>query len=173
MKRLKKYVGKSAWLEMLIVTACIAGVAAMVMPGSTEASTQIAKPAAVMAPHPALDALKQARMQIELFRLQHGDKAPDIDSTWAILLNKSSGLFTGPSADSKGGPYGPYLMEKPRNPLNDSTSVDKKATGNATGWVYASGKLRLVVPSTLKERGDYPYFFRKPDQNNDDFVFVP
>lgn len=173
MKRIQKYVGKSAWLETLVIVLCLTAVAAMVMPGSTEASATAIKPAVQMAPSPAIDTLKQARMQIELFRLQHGDKAPELDSTWAVMLNKSSGLYAGPGADAKGGPYGPYLLEKPRNPLNDSTSVDKKATGNATGWVYTKGKLKLVVPNNIRDRGEYPYFFGKPDQNNDDFIFVP
>lgn len=173
MKRLKKYTRKSAVVETLVIVACLGVVAAMAIPGSSKASTQTIKPATDLAMSPALDALKQARMQMELFRLQHGNKSPQIDSTWAILLNKSTGVFTGPGADAKGGPYGPYLLEKPRNPLNNSTSVDSKLTGNATGWMYAGGKLKLVVPSTTKDRGDYPYFFGKPEQNNDDFIFVP
>jgi len=51
--------------------------------------------------------------------------------------------------------------------------VDKKAGGNATGWVYQDGKLRLVVPNNIIERGEFPYFYGKPEQNNDDFIFVP
>lgn len=173
MKRIQKYMGKSALIETLVIVACLGIVAAMVIPGSTHADTTIMKPSVEMAPSPALESLKQARMQVELFRLQHHDKAPQIDSTWAILLNKSTGAFTGPGADTNGGPYGPYIQEKPRNPLNNSTSVDKKVTGNATGWAYAGGKLRLVVPNNIKDRAEYPYFFGKPNQNNDDFVFVP
>ena len=94
--------------------------------------------------------LQIARSQIELYKLQHGDRLPDFRShQWEQLLKTTDqdGKFT------RGARYGPYMHAAPKNPFNGFSNVEVtndpaagpgyRAKGSQVGWVLDqnAGKL--------------------------------
>ena len=94
--------------------------------------------------------LQTLTRQIELYRLEHGGKLPNIDH--ANRDDRSTGRFVQrltSRTDAVGrvaaaGDYGPYLMEWPANPFSDTAVATKILFGTdatsprdgTTGWYY-------------------------------------
>jgi general secretion pathway protein G len=117
-------------VEILIVVIILGILAAIVIPQFTNASQDARK-------NSLSSQLQTVRSQIELYKLQHQDKLPDVVTSWTKLTSKTD--VTG--AVSATGSFGPYLQQIPVNPLNSQTAVingDGTAapTGTTTGWVY-------------------------------------
>ena len=100
-----------------------------------------------------LSSLQTLRSQIELYKLQHQDKAPDFKryAAWAQLLKATHADGT---VDATGA-LGPYLSGVPVNPLNGSATVglsqrdptpgEPLRTTNTIGWVYCVTTERLYA----------------------------
>ena len=115
-------------VEILIVVIILGILAAIVIPQFTNASQDARKSS-------LSSQLQTIRSQVELYKLQHQDKLPDIITTWDKLTKKTD------VAGAAGGTFGPYLQATPTNPLNTQSGVingDGSAapTGATTGWVY-------------------------------------
>src|ERR1041385_3789953 len=94
-------------VEILIVVIILGILAAIVIPQFTNAS-QDARESAL------LSQLQTLRSQIELYKLQHMDKLPDLVTNWNPMTTKT---------DIDGGvagalDYGPYMQSAPTNPVN-------------------------------------------------------
>ena len=123
-------------VEILIVVIILGILAAIVIPQFTNASQDARK-------NSLTSQLQTIRSQIELYKLQHQDKLPDLlgTSSWTLLTQKTTMQGTVTSAGS----FGPYLQQVPTNPLNLGTGI-VQGTGAAisgnnatTGWVYDYG----------------------------------
>jgi general secretion pathway protein G len=124
-------------VEILIVVIILGILAAIVIPQFTNASQDARK-------NSLTSQLQTIRSQIELYKLQHQDKLPDINdgagAKWNILTQKTTVL----GAVSSTGSFGPYLQADPVNPLNTKKGVIQGTgaaapTGADTGWVYDYG----------------------------------
>jgi general secretion pathway protein G len=121
-------------VEILIVVIILGILAAIVIPQFTNASQDARKSSLT-------SQLQTIRSQVELYKLQHQDKLPDVTGAgWVLLTNKTTMQGTTGS-----GSFGPYLQAIPVNPLNNGTNV-VQGTGAAisgsnatTGWVYDYG----------------------------------
>jgi general secretion pathway protein G len=134
-------------VEILIVVIILGILAAIVIPQFTNASQDARK-------NSLTSQLQTIRSQVELYKLQHQDKLPDIITTgWTLLTNKTNAAGTVTSVGS----FGPYLQQVPVNSLNQGTQV-VQGTGAAisgnnasTGWVYdyaSTGKFWATGSST-------------------------
>ena len=120
-------------VEILIVVIILGILAAIVIPQFTNASQDARKSSLT-------SQLQTIRSQVELYKLQHQDKLPDIRTAgvgWTLLTNKTNVYGTVNSTAS----FGPYLQQIPTNPLNNQTDVIQgngtaSPTGGTTGWVY-------------------------------------
>ena len=93
--------------------------------------------------------LQTLRSQIELYKLQHGDRPPDFRRRgWNQLTARTAA----DGVESPRGQFGPYLQSPPRNPLNGNTRLlivrgapgaDFRYDKNDAGFVYdeLSGRL--------------------------------
>ncbi len=122
-------------VEILIVVIILGILAAIVIPQFTNASQDARK-------NSLTSQLQTIRSQVELYKLQHADKLPNlVGSNWNLLTSKTDATGTVTSAGS----FGPYLQQTPGNNLNSGTNV-VQGTGAAitgsdatTGWVYDYG----------------------------------
>lgn len=134
-------------VEILIVVVILGILSAIVIPQFTSAS-DTAKANAMTTQ------LQTIRSQLELYRVQHNDGYPVLDSTdgWKRLTEKTNadGTFTGTPA------FGPYLQKAPNNPINNSNAIwvltvgdDPSSTGSA-GWSYdqPTGKIRAIATAS-------------------------
>ena len=132
-------------VEILIVVVILGILAAIVIPQFTEASTE-AKESRL------LSDLQMMRAQIELYKIQHNDRLPGVETaagTWgsvggATFVQCMEG-YTDVSGNVAAAPgpniYGPYMPKIPTNPFNNNDLVTFNAatppatagTGNA-GW---------------------------------------
>lgn len=126
-------------VEILIVVVILGILAAIVIPQFSEASTEAKL-------NSSLSSLQSLRSQISLYKIQHNDNPPALD-TFADQLEKYSDA-EGNTAETKDAthPYGPYVQSVPRNPWNNSSSVES-ADGDGVGWVYdaTTGNIYLAV----------------------------
>src|SRR5262245_18059101 len=110
-------------IEILIVVVILGILAAIVIPQFTDASQQ--------ANNSSLQSqLQTIRGQIELFRVKNAGANP------ASLATGSWSDLTTP-VDANGDPLPPYLHSEPKNPLQNSTTVDGSAAAGV-GWVWAA-----------------------------------
>jgi general secretion pathway protein G len=125
-------------VEILIVVIILGILAAIVIPQFTNASQDARK-------NSLTSQLQTIRSQVELYKLQHRDKLPDLASTtlkWTQLTGKTNELGTTDPADGEL-KFGPYLQQDPANPIYGDpnlamTVVDGDGTAGSTagGWVY-------------------------------------
>jgi prepilin-type N-terminal cleavage/methylation domain-containing protein len=121
-------------IEVLIVVVIMAVLAATIIP-QFSSSTRDAQDSSLRFNQHTM------RSQIELFKLHHLGKYPEVDA------NGEMPQLTQPT-DAQGnvgsGPYGPYMDALPVNPFNDKSTV-KDITGatedpttgdDSTGWQY-------------------------------------
>src|SRR6266568_5021580 len=108
-------------VEILIVVIILGILAAIVIPQFTNAS-QDARDSAL------LSQLQTLRSQIELYKLQHMDKLPDLVTNWNPMTTKtdSSGAL---SVAAKA--FGPYMQSAPTNPINTLSTVTNGDTALA------------------------------------------
>jgi general secretion pathway protein G len=120
-------------VEILIVVIILGILAAIVIPQFTDA-TENARKANLK------NQLQTMRAAIQLYRVQHKDKTPDLITTpWAPFVGKT---------DSDGNPsvndrdWGPYMQDKPTNPLAGTATISDTPDAGV-GWVYdqASGTI--------------------------------
>jgi general secretion pathway protein G len=119
-------------VEILIVVIILGILAAIVIPQFTNASQDARK-------NSLTSQLQTIRSQVELYKLQHRDKLPDVTTDWSLLTQKT---------DEDGnidpaGKFGPYLQQDPSNPIyGDATLASKVVNGDGTagsttsGWIY-------------------------------------
>ena len=137
-------------VEILIVVIILGILAAIVIPQFSNASEDARR-------NSALTLLQTMRQQIELYKMQHGDKWPTADGTIGagkvLVLTKLTDAADYPAGSGKS--YGPYLQQTPVNPYNSSSTV-VAAPAVGAGWVFtAEGKLYTVdgasPPNTIGE----------------------
>ena len=124
-------------VEILIVVIILGILAAIVIPQFTSASQEARESS-------AMSLLQTIRSQIELYKLQHGDKWPTTsgdavaaEMNWASLTGVTP--YGNPSKD-----YGPYLQDTPVNPLNGSDTI-AAAPALGVGFVFTpAGKFYAV-----------------------------
>ena len=131
-------------VEILIVVVILGILSAIVIPQFTSAS-DTAKSNAMRTQ------LQTIRSQLELYRVQHNDTYPDLDTDgWDLLTEKTNadGTTTGTPV------FGPYLQKAPNNPINTSKVVGSltitsgnPASDGTAGWAYsdATGGIRAIV----------------------------
>ena len=128
-------------VEILIVVIILGILAAIVIPQFTQASSD-AKMSSVVSD------LQTLRSQIELYKIQHGDRSPDEDlgvsgeaDVFAQLMAQTDAtgtIFAG------AGHFGPYLQQRPKNPfvLDAATSLPSSVVGilganvAGEGWYF-------------------------------------
>ena len=142
-------------VEILIVVIILGILAAIVIPQFTNAS-QDARESSL------LSQLQTLRSQIELYKLQHLDKLPNLvgasPACWVPLTTKTDNqgvLSALPDA------FGPYMQSAPSNPVNsmsnvtDGDSAAPAATapcgfifdyngGNGTGRIWGTDTTKLT-----------------------------
>ena len=133
-------------VEILIVVIILGILAAIVIPQFTNASEDARK-------SNMRSQLQTLRSQVELFKLQHRDAAPQLITTgWTVFTSKTDDT----GAINAAGLYGPYMQDAPTNPLTDSSSV-AAAAAPGVGWVYTelTGELHGVNKAgVLSDSGD-------------------
>ena len=118
-------------VEILIVVIILGILAAIVIPQFTNASQDARKSSLT-------SQLQTLRSQIELFKLQHKDKLPDLVTSWDPLTTKTDADMAASTATDA---FGPYMQSAPKNPLNGLTNVvnGTAASGTECGFVYDYG----------------------------------
>ena len=132
-------------VEILIVVIILGILAAIVIPQFTEASNDARESAL------ASD-LQTCRSQLELYKVQHLEKYPDLDAAGAADTANFIARLTG-KTDQDGtinaaGQFGPYLQKFPSNPFVTvgadlvTFGVADPAPGVGNGWYFntAAGK---------------------------------
>jgi general secretion pathway protein G len=117
-------------VEILIVVIILGILAAIVIPQFTNAS-QDARESSL------LSQLQTLRSQIELYKLQHKDKLPDLVTNWNPMTTKTN-IDGGAVAPLD---YGPYMQSAPTNPVNTLSNVtngDSALAGASAdcGFIY-------------------------------------
>ena len=116
-------------VEILIVVIILGILAAIVIPQFANASNDA-----------RLTNLKttlaNVRNQIEIFKTQHNENAPDVNVMWNIMLLPSD-TTEASSAAPTGTKWGPYLQAAPYNPLNNLSGVTSAAIDSNAGWYYS------------------------------------
>jgi general secretion pathway protein G len=117
-------------VEILIVVIILGILAAIVIPQFTSASTEARE-------NSTRSLLQTLRSQIELYKLQHNDNAPALEngSDWSLLTDRTNVDGT-VGTDPAEFPFGPYLQQTPRNPLNSLSSI---LVGEFVGVAPTSG----------------------------------
>ena len=100
-------------VEILIVVIILGILAAIVIPQFTNAS-QDARESAL------LSQLQTLRSQIELYKLQHKDKLPDLVTNWNPMITKTDSDGVASAAPDA---FGPYMQAAPTNPINTLSNV--------------------------------------------------
>ena len=115
-------------VEILIVVIILGILAAIVIPQFTNAS-QDARESSL------LSQLQTLRSQIELYKLQHMDKlpnlvggAPGVTTNWNPLTTKTDSSGAASVAPDA---FGPYMQSAPTNPINTLSTVTNGNTALA------------------------------------------
>jgi general secretion pathway protein G len=133
-------------VEILIVVIILGVMAAIVIPQFANASSSAKK-------NSLSATLHGVRTQVELYMLQHGDKAPILTgSDWTNLTEQSS---------FRGQLCGPYLRAAPVNQLNGKSDVlvvaadvsDGDSVGaTGMGFVYNPATGKIWATNTVQDR---------------------
>ena len=124
MSRTSNNSGGFTLVELLIVAIILAILAAIVIPQFGEASTDV-KISAVKA------SLHTVRTQLELYRFQHNETYPEL-TKWSDQMTKKTDADGTVNAS---GAFGPYLLQVPINPMDNSSAMDNNQDGDG-GWAY-------------------------------------
>ncbi len=122
-------------VEILIVVVILGILAAIVVPQFTSASQESRKSAMEQSVH-------RIRQQIEVYAVHHGGIYPTSAATFEDQMTRASNA-DGATADqgADGFPYGPYLLQVPKNPFTGTRDIGSGALGSSA-WHYADGKFR-------------------------------
>ncbi len=112
-------------VELIIVVVIMAILAAVIIPQFGE-TTKDAKISTLKA------TLQAVRSQLELYKIQHKEKYPTKAAFSDAMLKKTKDDGT---VDATNGTYGPYLMQLPVNPMDNSTTLSDTQNGSG-GWAY-------------------------------------
>jgi prepilin-type N-terminal cleavage/methylation domain-containing protein len=125
--------GAFTLVEILIVVVILGILASIVIPHFANASDQAKRSSLV-------STLQSVRSQVELFMLQHGDKAPALTgSDWSDLTDQTT--YSGKTV-------GPYLTFAPVNPVNGHSDILVVSTDQAGGDDVAGTKIGFVYNSS-------------------------
>ena len=123
-------------VEILIVVVILGILAAIVIPQFTQASTE-AKTNSLCSD------LQTLRSQIELYKVQHNDIAPNAgDATPSftqqmVFTSNSDGDVSTDKVRTTTYNLGPYLERVPENPFNSLATVGPiGTTDGSVGWAY-------------------------------------
>lgn len=136
--RIKKMKSGFTLVEILIVVVILGILAAIVMPQFSDSSEQ-SKMSSLTSD------LQTVRSQIQLYKAQHHHGAANLPGTVSgisfaqamTMYTKQDGTLA--AAQAPGSDVcGPYLLEIPENPYNESNSVSSGTTAGdgSTGWWY-------------------------------------
>jgi general secretion pathway protein G len=134
-------------VEILIVVIILGILAAIVIPQFTNASQDARR-------NSLTSQLQTIRSQLELYKMQHKDKAPTSlgsgTDDWQEMTKQTDADqadYTGAAGQT--GPFGPYLQQAPVNPLNGFTACAATTTDYLTGGQQvANAGLGFVVNTT-------------------------
>ena len=130
-------------VEILIVVVILGILAAIVIPQFTQASSE-AKTNSLCSD------LQTLRSQIELYKCQHNDVNPVLN-TFEEQMIYTSDIAGNPSTDKIRTAlyaFGPYLERLPENPFtNSETVVAWGASATTDGWEYnaTTGEIRAAI----------------------------
>jgi general secretion pathway protein G len=118
-------------VEILIVVVILGILAAIVIPQFTDASTE-AKESALCSD------LQTMRSQIELYKIQHNDKAPDSAANFEAQMTGYTDVDGNVQAAAGPNIFGPYLQQVPTNQFNNLATLDNSgmAGDGLGGWEY-------------------------------------
>jgi prepilin-type N-terminal cleavage/methylation domain-containing protein len=144
-------------IEILVVVVILGILASIVIPKFANASDDAKRSSLV-------STLQSLRSQVELYMLQHGDKAPVLTGAdWSPLVDQS--VYMGKTV-------GPYLTFAPANPLNGHSDVLAVTTDQTGGAAVGSPKIGFVYNSNngkmwaTNRAGDKVYNETNPDDPN-------
>ena len=157
-------------VEILIVVIIIGILAAIVLPGFTNA-TQLTREGTLK------DELKFMRTQVTVYSMQHDDVPagypngdPGVNAnepTFIAQMIMASDEFGDTAAvGTPGYDIGPYLHGMPTNPLNGKATVQIVQFGDplpvagddSHGWIYVPGDLEFLADSAGTDNGGELYF---------------
>jgi general secretion pathway protein G len=115
-------------VEILIVVVILGILAAIVIPQFSDASTESKLSS-------CRSSLQSLRSQIQLFMIQHQDTPPALATFAADMTTETEVDAAATAGDSSGNEVGPYIMQVPFNPWNESQTV-AAADAVGVGWVY-------------------------------------
>lgn len=134
-------------VEILIVVVILGILAAIVVPQFTQASTEAKF-------NSLCSNLQSIRSQIELYKVQHNDNPPSLDTFASQMMYTTDidGTVNGTSKARTGDfQFGPYLERVPANPFNNQSGVaEMDAAGDTDGWEYDedTGEIRAADGGT-------------------------
>ncbi|MCK6454918.1 MAG: prepilin-type N-terminal cleavage/methylation domain-containing protein [Phycisphaerae bacterium] len=113
-------------VELLIVVIILGILAAIVVPQFSDATsdTQVSS---------LRTNLATIRGQLELYRLQHNNTYPAVN-TFSDQMTKKTDVDG--TVNQANGKYGPYLQTVPVNPFNNSSVVTNNAAETTKGWYF-------------------------------------
>jgi len=115
-------------VEILIVVVILGILAAIVIPQFSDASTESKLSS-------SRSSLQSLRSQIQLFMIQHNDTPPALLTFATDMTTETEPDAAATAGDGSGNEVGPYIIQVPFNPWNDSQSV-AAADATTVGWVY-------------------------------------
>ncbi len=132
-------------VEILIVVVILGILAAIVIPQFTQASTEAKE-------NSLCSDLQTLRSQIELYKCQHNDNAPNAVEFIAQMTQTSDidGATSGNKIRTATYEYGPYLERVPINPFNDEkdTTFTNQGAIDTTGTAGDNGGSWEYVEAT-------------------------
>jgi len=153
-------------VEILIVVVILGILAAIVLPGFTNAA-QSAREATLK------DELRFLRSQVGVFRAQHHDVPPGYpncnlanspdQATFITQMTSMTNELGAVGTDRDVYKYGPYLSQMPPNPINKLTTVLFTAADplpvpdGSTGWIYNPTTLQIAPNLTGNDTAMAPY----------------
>jgi general secretion pathway protein G len=153
-------------VEILIVVIILGILAAIVIPQFTNASQDARK-------SNLASQCQTLKSQIELYKLQHHDTPPALQTDWTQFLQctNDSGTLTNNANTAQSTtayPFGPYMQATPSNPLLPSAvattvhdGVGAAAADGSAGWTY--DKNTGVIHGVIAESNNAAVFHETDD----------
>jgi general secretion pathway protein G len=122
-------------VEILIVVVILGILAAIVIPQFTQASTEAKQ-------NSLCSDLQTLRSQIELYKVQHNDTPPALDTfaSQMVFCTDVAGAISGTGTKVRAGnfQFGPYLERVPENPFNGLSTMAAAPAATGVGWAYTA-----------------------------------